>query len=254
MRQLQFYCVFFAIVVALSPQLPGQDTPASGAALQPKELFGYWAVPEPGGDIFYIIGLVGSMVLESGERSGLEAATEMPKIRKSVQRKVIRTEAGKFLDYMRGIRDGDRLVDIVTSFGKIAYSYLIYRNSSNENGNPPHQASRIEPYESLNLSDDAQLIYEELLRYSLFIEDPRGKSRRGHVVPRLYLRRSLLPFFNLTFSRRDSVELEAWEVEQLLLDPIVFEKAKRLKGPSGAKAASSRRDQKGQMRIEDEEA
>ena len=62
MRQLQFYCVFFAIVVALSPQLPGQDTPASGAALQPKELFGYWAVPEPGGDIFYIILKSGSEV------------------------------------------------------------------------------------------------------------------------------------------------------------------------------------------------
>ncbi len=62
MRQLQFYCVFFAVVVALSPQLPGQDPPASGAALQPKELIGYWAVPEPGGDIFYIILKSGSQV------------------------------------------------------------------------------------------------------------------------------------------------------------------------------------------------
>ena len=55
MRQLQLYSVFFVFVVAISPRLPGQAPPASGAALQPKDLIGYWAVQEPSGDIFYII-------------------------------------------------------------------------------------------------------------------------------------------------------------------------------------------------------
>ncbi len=68
MRQLQFYCVFFAFVVAISPQSPGQTPPASDTALQPKDLIGYWAVQEPGGDIFYIIMKSGSDV--SGFWSG----------------------------------------------------------------------------------------------------------------------------------------------------------------------------------------
>ena len=62
------------------------------------------------------------------------------------------------------------------------------------------------------------------LRYSIFIEDPRGKSRRGKVVPRIYLRRFLIPHFNITFSKRDSISLENKEIEELLLYPEEFYK------------------------------
>ncbi len=74
------------------------------------------------------------------------------------------------------------------------------------------------------LSGEAQKIYDELLRYSVFIEDVRGKSRRGKIVPRLYLRRLLIPHFNLTFSMRDSIEIEPDEIQTLLLTPKEFEK------------------------------
>jgi hypothetical protein len=63
------------------------------------------------------------------------------------------------------------------------------------------------------------------------MEDFRGKSRRGKVVPRLYLRRFLIPHFNLTFSMRDSVELEPAEFEVFLLDPTRFEDQKRQRTP-----------------------
>ena len=183
------------------------------------------------GDIFYIIRLVGRMVESAGGREGLAETEATPRMGGEVQKKAIRGEAGSFLNSVRGIEGGERLVEVVTAFGNVAYSHLKFLNSRNEKGNPPRLASRIEPYEELRLSDEAQLVYDELLRYSLFVEDPRGKSRRGRVGPRLYLRRSLLPHFNLTFSRRDSVELEAHEVEGLLLKPQEFEKAHRLKGP-----------------------
>jgi len=75
----------------------------------------------------------------------------------------------------------------------------------------------------------AQELYDELLRYSVFIEDMRGKSRRGNVVPRLYLRRFLIPHFNLTFSTRDSIELEPVDFEQFLTSPKEFEKKFRPK-------------------------
>jgi len=126
---------------------------------------------------------------------------------------------------------GPRLADIVTAFGNVARSYLKYRTSRNETGRPPHQAMRIEPYESFELQGEADNILKALLRYSIFLEDPRGKSRRGQIVPRYHLRRYLIPKLNLTLSGRDSIELEPREIEQLLIDPKEFEDQKRIRGP-----------------------
>lgn len=178
------------------------------------------------GDIYYIIELVGKMVLKAGGSEELNVSKESPKINKGLQRRAIREEAGLFLDNLRRIEGGENLVQVVTAFGNVAHSYLKFRNSKNEAGQPPYQASRIEPMEELNLSHEAQEIYTELLRYSLFVEDPRGKSIRGKVVPRLFLRRLLLPHFNLTFSTRDSLRLETKDIEELLLNPKEFEKRK----------------------------
>jgi serine/threonine protein kinase len=181
------------------------------------------------GDIFYIIRLVGTMVSRVGDKEGLSDITDLPKIKKSTQGKAIRDEAGNFLNSLRGIEGGERLAEVVTAFGNVAHSYLKFRNSKNEKNQPPYLASRIEPLEELKLNPEAQKVYDDLLRYSLFIEDPRGKSRRGKVVPRLYLRRCLLPHFNLTFSKRDSISLENREIEYLLLNPGEFENRKRIK-------------------------
>jgi serine/threonine protein kinase len=181
------------------------------------------------GDIFYIISLVGRMVsYVSSNQDDLSAISDKPKIALAVQMKAIRDEAGNFLNGLRVVPNGSHLVRVVTSFANVAHSYLMFRNSGNLRNNPPHQASRIEPFEELKLSEKAYAIYQELLRYSIFIEDPRGKSRRGKIVPRLYLRRSLLPHFNLTFSKRDSIELENEDIEFLLLKPNEFEDKFRL--------------------------
>ena len=138
-------------------------------------------------------------------------------------------EAGNFLRNLRKVPTGQPLVEVVEAFGSVAASYLRFRDSKNESTCPPHQASRIEPYEDPHLEGKAKEVYEDLLRYSVFIEDVRGKSRRGNVVPRLYLRRFLIPFFNLTFSRRDSLELSVEDFERLLVDPKGFKSRKRLR-------------------------
>jgi len=127
------------------------------------------------------------------------------------------------------------LVAIVEAFGNVAHSHLKFLDSKNEDGNPPKQATRIEPYEPFTLSVEAQRLYDELLRYAVFIEDFRGKSRRGNVVPRLYLRRFLIPHFNLTFSTRDSIEIEPGDFERFLLKPKRFEQKLRLKSVKAAK-------------------
>jgi len=192
------------------------------------------------GDIFYIINLVKRMVVSVGNDAGLASINTSPKISKDEQRDAIREEAGNFLNSVRGIEDGERLVQIVTAFGNIAHSYLKFRNSGDKERNPPYLASRIEPIEELTLCPDAQRIYEQLLRYSLFIEDPRGKSITGRVVPRLYLRRALLPHFNLAFSKRDSIRLTNEDIELLLLKPKEFEIRHQLQKPEN-----------GQMTFED---
>jgi len=175
------------------------------------------------GDIHYIISLVSNMVKNAGDREGLIALGDKP-INYFHQNKAIREEAGNFLKNLVRLPGGERLGAIVNAFGDVAHQYLLHRNSKNKDRNPPHQASRIEPFEQLNLTPDAKQVYDDLLRYSVFIEDIRGKSRRGDIVPRLYLRRFLVPYFNLTFSTRDSVQVELDELELLLLQPREFRK------------------------------
>jgi serine/threonine protein kinase len=186
------------------------------------------------GDIHYVIGLVGDMVRLCNATQ--EAAAGSCLVPIAIQNRAIREAAGGFLKNLRGIpKCGEQLVSVVEAFGNVSNSHLKYLDSKNEEGSPPKQATRIEPYEPFSLSPIAQQLYDELLRYSVFIEDFRGRSRRGNVVPRLYLRRFLIPHFNLTFSMRDSIELEPADFETFLLDPKSFEKKLRLKGPDEAK-------------------
>lgn len=187
------------------------------------------------GDIHYLIGLVGNMVRLSGGQDELTKVEGQFKIVPAVQNRAIREEAGSFLKNLRGIPQcGEQLVAIVEAFGSVANSHLKFLDSKNEAGRPPKQATRIEPYELFALGEKAQKLYDELLRYSVFIEDFRGKSRRANIVPRLYLRRFLIPHFNLTFSTRDSIELEAAEFETFLLEPKKFEQNLRLKNAEDA--------------------
>jgi hypothetical protein len=187
------------------------------------------------GDIHYMIRLVSRMVEDYGGRGRLAASDATPRIPPRRQHDSIRAAAGAFMESVRTLpRWGTRLADVVTAFGNVAHSYLMYETAKNETSQPPHQASRIEPYDALHLSNDAQEILNELLRYSVLIEDPRGMSRRGKPVPRYYLRRYLIPHFRLTFSRRDSLELENHQIETLLCKPQRFEDAMRLKSEEDA--------------------
>ena len=182
------------------------------------------------GDIHYIIRLVGRMVDDVGGIEYINSIKVVPRISPARQSRSVRSAAGDFVESVRNMpRRGDKLANIVSAFGNVASSYLRYRNSRNASGRPPHQASRIEPYDPLNLGEEALELLNDLVRFSILIIDPRGKSRRGHIVPRFYLRRYLLPHFNLTFSRRDSLELENREIELLLLNPEGFERVKRVR-------------------------
>lgn len=184
------------------------------------------------GDIHQLIAIVRKMVLDNGGREYLASCGDFPKIDAKRQHRAIRNHAGNFLQSLAdsGVH-GERLRKTVSAFGAIAHSYIKYKTSKNQSGSTRHQASRIELHEAPILTGEARAVYEELLRYSVFIQDSRGKSMRGNIVPRLYLRRFLVPHFNLTFSLRDSVLMNAQEFIDLLTDPEGFESKRRLRQP-----------------------
>lgn len=125
---------------------------------------------------------------------------------------------------------GAHLKAIVEAFKTAARSLLfgpVYVMT--ENGNTrevPRMAFRIEIVDEFRLGNLAREIYKDLIRYGLFLRDARGKSVRGAMVPRLYLRRLLLPYCTLPLSKRDSVALQCRDFEKLLLHPDLFRQEK----------------------------
>lgn len=90
------------------------------------------------------------------------------KVPQATQSRAIRDASGSFLKNLRGVpKCGVKLVAIVEAFGNVANSHLKFLDSKNDEGSPPKQATRIEPYEPFDLSADAQRLYDELLRYGI---------------------------------------------------------------------------------------
>jgi hypothetical protein len=97
----------------------------------------------------------------------------------------------------------------------------------------PRMAFRIEIIDEFRIDGLAQELYRDLIRYGLFMRDNRGKSVRGAFVPRLYLRRLLLPFATLALSKRDSVPLSCAHFLEMLLRPDEFKQAFNVRKSSG---------------------
>lgn len=124
---------------------------------------------------------------------------------------------------------GDHLKAVVEAFVAAATRLLLGPTYSFvANGTTrevPRMAFRLEIIDDFRIDGLAQEIYRDLIRYGLFMRDNRGKSVRGAFVPRLYLRRLLLPFCTLALSKRDSVQLTSEAFTSLLLEPDAFKAA-----------------------------
>ena len=121
---------------------------------------------------------------------------------------------------------GDHLKAIVEAFAASARAQLfgptyIMKETSGDR-EVPRMAFRLEIIDEFRIDGLAFEIYRDLLRYGLFMRDSRGKSVRGNFVPRLYLRRLVLPYCALPLSKRDSVQIDCRRFEQLLLEPDRF--------------------------------
>jgi hypothetical protein len=121
---------------------------------------------------------------------------------------------------------GDHLKAVVEAFVAAARKLLLgptYRILGGKKPREvPRMAFRLEIVDEFRIDGLAREIYRDLVRYGLFIRDSRGKSVRGAFVPRLFLRRLLLPYGALALSKRDSVPLSCADFCQLLLKPDDF--------------------------------
>jgi hypothetical protein len=121
---------------------------------------------------------------------------------------------------------GDHLKAVVEAFVAAARKLLLGPTYSIFEGKTrrevPRMAFRLEIVDEFRIDGLAREIYRDLVRYGLFIRDNRGKSVRGTFVPRLYLRRLLLPYSALALSKRDSVPLTCEQFKLLLLKPDAF--------------------------------
>jgi len=63
------------------------------------------------------------------------------------------------------------------------------------------------------------------VRYGVFLRDDRGKSIRGAIIPRLYLRRLLIPYCTLTFSKIDNIAMNSSAFKRLIIWPEEFLKS-----------------------------
>lgn len=218
---------------------------------RPKVLYHGWDTFTSlwSGDTRTMIQLVQELLDQSGE----QAESFRTPIDSELQDRVFRNRGGQWLEAqarnqptdkdsvdraLQEIKDtqpdfhftggnyGNHLKAIIEAFVVSARQLLMGPTYSIHEGaevrEVPRMAFRIEIIDEFRLSGLASELYKDLIRYGLFMRDARGKSVRGAMVPRLYLRRLLLPFCTLAMSKRDSVALSCEKFCLLLLKPDNF--------------------------------
>jgi serine/threonine protein kinase len=159
-------------------------------------------------------------------------------ISRKLQDKVFRNTGGEFLHLLKvctrtdrgspislppNIRSwGEHLVKVAEAFKEVALYELRNREGGRKDRNEPKQAFRVEIVDEFDLDGIEKELYEDLVRYGVFLRDDRGKSIRGAIIPRLYLRRLLIPYCTLTFSKIDNIAVKASDFRKLLLKPSDF--------------------------------
>ena len=218
------------------------------------------------GDTRTMIQLISDVVEQSSSESQDsvdEADNQEIPIRSEVQDRVFRNRGGEWLDshtrnepsnpdlvksqvtaiqredglfHLTG-EYGEHLKAVVEAFVTAARSLLLGQTYTIQEGSlqreVPRMAFRLEVTDDFRIDGLAEEIYRDLVRYGLFMRDSRGKSVQGTFVPRLYLRRLLLPYCTLPLSKRDSVTISCELFCHLLLRPDAFKRDFSSRGRRG---------------------
>ena len=187
------------------------------------------------GDISVILDLIRQIVTAARVRESFDLKVEgTQSVDADTQDATIKNFSQAFFDnFASQHRDDERLRRIVGSFGNLSHWYIRNRTSANEGVEVPFQGTRIEIIDDGELRDERD-IYFALLRHCGFVRISRGRSQRGTLSRRLYLRRIFVPAFQLSFSRRDSIRWTTDQFRQFIVAPDDFtDRYKRTPPPSG---------------------
>jgi hypothetical protein len=186
-------------------------------------------------DIREMINILANMISSEDEEN--LKSNKAPLISDRIQNQVYMEIGGKFMNLLSAATDptvfnyekdkdhayAKHLIDIVKSFQEITSFELKTRASKNQDKFPIKKARRIEITNvDKDLPQEIVPYYRGLIRYGIFIRDNRGKSIRGKVVPRLVLKGSLIPYFKITFSKRDSISMSWDNFIEFLSNPLIF--------------------------------
>jgi len=198
-------------------------------------------------DVREMISILAEMI--NKEDNKLLRSNDYPIISEKIQNTVYMEMGGRFMSLLNAAtnpelysHDFDKehhyarhLVEIVKSFQEIASHEMKTKTSKNQNQITIKKARRIEITNvDKELPDDVRAFYKGLIRYGIFIRDYRGKSVRGKVVPRLILRGLLIPYFKITFSKRDSISMSWDDFINFLRNPTDFSEQWKKKNKADA--------------------
>ena len=119
---------------------------------------------------------------------------------------------------------GDKLFIIANTFGQICKKYLYEYGPITQEENRYYEMIRIEIEGYKKLRDEAQELYENLLKFSIFIDAGEGYPRREVLTTRLFFRRIFAPAFQMSYRERECLRLSPERFEEFLLNPIEFKK------------------------------
>lgn len=178
-------------------------------------------------------------LLAAGSASPGDLESGEAYVQKKDQNQLFRDAGSRYLDLLSSAMDptteklyqqstsdvgyGQNLREIADSFNEIAKYELLHKNSKNQAAITVKQARRIEITDrAAKVPDNILPVYKGLMRYGLFIRDIRGRSVRGKSSPRWFLRSILIPFYTLSFSKRDSISMSWEQFCRFLEDPKSF--------------------------------
>jgi Protein kinase domain len=187
------------------------------------------------GDVSFIIELLHSLV---GSRDTEQAAVLRPK----QQDDIIKRFAQRQLGELRSISDnGPKLYEFAEHLGNLLKRYLLNTHVKSN----PDERLRIEVEGTGEISSEARLMEDSLLRHSVLIPGGAGKSKQGLPTRRLFPRRLFAPCFPFSPARKGCIDLTVQEYEQWLLDPATIEQA----GPKPKRLPPKRRDESAEPRL-----
>jgi len=170
------------------------------------------------------------VVKEIFDEANIKAGMDVCKIDPRKQDNAIRRISKEYLGRVRHIKpDGEKLYDVVNSFGNLSKE-LLYERALVGQGQTKVGKKRLDPYDLLTIyvdelqkaSRNARGVWQRLQKASIFIDPGLAPSRKQVIADRATLRRIYCPAFVTTLTTSEKLELSKEEFDYFIDKPQEF--------------------------------